>query len=110
VAELYDLEVPAEDRGRSVADFFEAHIRGRPQPGHRLPLGRATLVVRAVDEGRVVRAGLQLEELLDTLVASALSQSAFQPTSKALRRWIERLRRGQRRMKRRPGRTKSDAA
>ncbi|MFW6077819.1 MAG: potassium/proton antiporter [Hyphomicrobiales bacterium] len=92
VAELYDLEVPAEDRDKSVAEFFGAHIRGRPQPGHRLPLGRATLVARQVDDHQVVRAGLQLEELLDTLVASALSQPALRPTSQALQRWLERLR------------------
>jgi hypothetical protein len=50
-------------------------------------------VVRAVDDGRVVRAGLQLEELLDTLVQSALSQPALRPTSQAVQRWIDRLRR-----------------
>jgi hypothetical protein len=82
VAGLYDLEIPAEDRDKSVAEFFEAHIRGRPQPGHRLPLGRATLVARHVDDHQVVRAGLQLEELLDTLVTSALAQPALRPTSR----------------------------
>lgn len=92
VAKLYDLEPPAEDRDKTVEEFFESHIRGRPQPGHRLTLGRATLVARAVDDGRVVRAGLQLEELLDTLMAGALAQSAFKPTSQTLQRWLDRLR------------------
>jgi potassium/hydrogen antiporter len=93
IAELYDLEVPAEDRDKSVAAYFEAHIRGRPQPGHRLPLGRATLVARHVDDHQVVRAGLQLEELLDTLVTSAMAQPALRPTSEAVQRWLARLRR-----------------
>jgi cell volume regulation protein A len=93
VAHLYDLEIPPEDQDKTVAAFFEAHIRGRPQPGHRLPLGRATLVARAVDDGQVVRAGLQLEELFDTLVASALAQPALRPTSQAVQRWLDRLRR-----------------
>jgi cell volume regulation protein A len=93
VAQLYDLEVPAEDRDKTVAEFFEAHIRGRPQPGHRLPFGRATLVARAVDDGQVMRAGLQLEELFDTLVASALAQPArFRPMPQAVKRWLDRLR------------------
>jgi potassium/hydrogen antiporter len=93
VAGLYELEIPAEDRDKSVAEYFEAHIRGRPQPGHRLPLGRATLVARHVDDHQVVRAGLQLEELLDTLVTSALAQPALRPTSEAVQRWLARLRR-----------------
>ena len=96
IAQLYDLDLPLEDRDRTVAELFEAHIRGRPQPGHRLPLGRATLVARAVDDGQVTRAGLQLEELLDTLVASALSQPGLKPTSQVLQRWLDQVRRRRR--------------
>ncbi|MGE0210589.1 MAG: potassium/proton antiporter [Parvibaculaceae bacterium] len=76
VAQLYELDVPLEEAGKTVAQFLESHIKGRPQPGNRLPLGRATLVVRGVEEGHVLRAGLQLEELIDTPIAQALARRA----------------------------------
>ena len=76
VAQLYELETPPDEAHKTVAQFFESHIKGRPQPGNRLPLGRATLVVRGVEEGHVARAGLQLEELVDTPIAQALARRA----------------------------------
>lgn len=94
IAPLYELDLPAEDKDKTVADYFAAHIKGRPQPGHRLPLGRATLVVRAVEGERVVRAGLQLEELIDTLIASAVAQPArMKPLPASMQRllnWLSR--------------------
>ena len=71
---LYDLELSDEDRDLTVADFFARHFRAPPQPGARLPVGVATLHVRAVEDGKVTRAGLQLGELVDALVASALAR------------------------------------
>jgi potassium/hydrogen antiporter len=47
IAELYNLDIAPENQDKTVESFFEAYIRGRPQPGHRLPLGRATLVARS---------------------------------------------------------------
>jgi potassium/hydrogen antiporter len=92
IAQLYNLDIAPENQDKTVEVFFEAYIRGRPQPGHRLPLGRATLVARSVEDGRVVRAGLQLEELLDTLVASALAQPArLKLMPQALPRWVKWL-------------------
>jgi potassium/hydrogen antiporter len=91
VAELYDLEVPPKTGTSRWRSFFEAYISaaGRsPAIGCRSAAPR--LVARSVEDGRVVRAGLQLEELLDTLVASALAQPAFGPTSQALQRWLDR--------------------
>lgn len=76
VARLYELEVPEEEAGKTVAQFFESHIKGRPQPGTRLPLGRATLVVRDAEDGHVARAGLLLEELVDMPIARALARRA----------------------------------
>lgn len=73
VASLYDLEIPSEDARRTVAEYFQSHLRGRVQPGNRLPLGRAVLVVRAVEDDKVDRAGLQLEEMVDAFVAKALA-------------------------------------
>ncbi|MEX2630457.1 MAG: potassium/proton antiporter [Tistlia sp.] len=72
VAELYELDLGEADRGLSVADGFAAHLKAPLQPGARLRIGRATLVARVVEDGRVLRAGLQLDELVEAIVASAL--------------------------------------
>jgi cell volume regulation protein A len=71
ISALYDLELPPEERELTVADYFARHLRTPPQPGSRVPIGGATLVARSVEEGRVARAGLQIAELMDALVASA---------------------------------------
>ena len=62
LAELYGLEVPAEERDRTVADFFASRFESRPELGDVAEFGPATLIVRGVDEGRVIRAGLRLED------------------------------------------------
>ncbi|MFJ5486266.1 potassium/proton antiporter [Hansschlegelia beijingensis] len=62
LAELYGLEVPPEERDRTVADFFASRFESRPELGDVAEFGPATLIVRGVDEGRVIRAGLRLED------------------------------------------------
>lgn len=85
VAQLYELELAEADRGLTVAGFFEAHLKGPPQPGARLRLGEATLVARAVQDGRVSRAGLQLDELVEAIVASALAHPSLRERLARLR-------------------------
>ncbi|MGA0531338.1 potassium/proton antiporter [Hansschlegelia sp. KR7-227] len=62
LAELYGLHVAAEERGLTVADIFANRYENEPAVGDALEFGPATLVVRGVDEGRVVRAALRLED------------------------------------------------
>jgi cell volume regulation protein A len=74
IANLYDLELAEEDREATVADYFARHLAAPPQPGSRVPIGNAMLIVRLVEDGRVVRAGLQLREIVEALVAAALAR------------------------------------
>lgn len=88
VAAFYDFELAGEDRDGTVADYFANHLNVAPQRGHRLPLGEAMLIVREVENARVTRAGLQLETLVDALLASTnRSRAGLDGPS----RWEERL-------------------
>lgn len=91
IAHLYDLDLPPQHKDKTVADYFEAQIKGRPQPGHRVLLGRATLVARLVEEGRVARAGLQLEEVFDSLVAAIARPARLQTLPPPLTRLLDWL-------------------
>lgn len=71
VCKLYDLPVLDENAGLTVADFIASRRKGAIVPGARVPLRGATLFVREVQEGRVTEAGLQLDELMATLMATA---------------------------------------
>ncbi len=67
---IYELGADEEDRGRTVDAFFGARLKAPPVPGQRQDLGKGTLVVRAVENGIVVRAGLLLEELVDDMIVA----------------------------------------
>lgn len=87
VAELYELTLAEADRELTIAGCFEAHFKAPPQPGARLHLGGATLVARSVEDGRVVRAGLQLDDMIEAMVASALARPSIKDRVNGLRRW-----------------------
>ncbi len=63
VAELYSLDLAEEERELTVAQYAARRSEGPPQIGDRIPIGAGVLVVRALDGGMVVRAGLQLESI-----------------------------------------------
>jgi potassium/hydrogen antiporter len=60
LSDLYGLEVEDELRDRTVAEHFATEMDDEPVPGDRLSLGPAMLVVRAMKEGRVSEAELEL--------------------------------------------------
>lgn len=68
---LYELGIAKDLHGVSVSAFFADHFNDHPQPGHRLSAGSGVLVVRAIKNGVVTRAGLQLHELIESLVTAA---------------------------------------
>ena len=59
---MYGLEVEAEETVFTVAQVFAARFENEPAVGDTLEFGAATLIARAVDEGKVVRAGLRIED------------------------------------------------
>jgi cell volume regulation protein A len=58
VAELYEFPVPPGLRRLTVGRFLRLGLRRRPRPGDRLRVGNVDLIVRAVEEGRIVKVGL----------------------------------------------------
>jgi cell volume regulation protein A len=89
LAELYDVTVDPADSDRTVTELFADRFEGQPQVGDRLPFGDATLVARVVDEERVERAGLLLEELSGSVVAASLLRHR---AGRALLRLMRRVR------------------
>jgi cell volume regulation protein A len=76
---LYDIGIPSHAAPYTVSEYFTAHFKDHPHLGSRLAVGSGVLVVRAVKDGVVTRAGLQLEELIDSLVAAAAPPSFVLP-------------------------------
>ncbi|MGE5537206.1 MAG: potassium/proton antiporter [Gemmatimonas sp.] len=58
VAELYEFPVPPGLRRLTVGRFLRLGLRRQPRPGDRLRVGSVDLIVRAVDEGRILKVGL----------------------------------------------------
>jgi cell volume regulation protein A len=58
IADLYEFPVPDGLRHLSVGRFMRLALGGKPRPGSRLHVGEIDLTVRAVDEGRIVKIGL----------------------------------------------------
>ncbi|MEX0827652.1 MAG: transporter associated domain-containing protein [Haliea sp.] len=93
IADLYNLEISQEHTGLTVASFFELNLKNPPQPGSRLKIGNAVLVVRTVENGRVERAGLQLDELIDMIIDDLSERSVRFRVTEAMRRLSNTLRR-----------------
>ncbi len=60
LSDLYGLDVDAELRDRTVAEHFDTEMDDDPAPGDKLSLGPAMLVVRVVQDARVIEAELEL--------------------------------------------------
>lgn len=66
VAAFYGLEVPPALSGLSVSDAFSARHGEKLRTGSRIDLGAfAAVVARAVEDHRVIRAGLRIEDVVD---------------------------------------------
>ena len=86
--ELYGMEIHEADSHRTIAEMFADRFEGQPQPGDRLPLGEAMLIVRELDEDRVVRVGLTLEGLAGSMVGAALAR---RPLGRRVLRYLSRF-------------------
>ncbi|WP_158601728.1 potassium/proton antiporter [Solilutibacter pythonis] len=69
LAQFYGLRVPKRFAGRSAAQLFDERFDEAPQIGDRLNLGPATLIVRALEDGRVTQVGLELVSLGERLIS-----------------------------------------
>ncbi|MFC3693849.1 potassium/proton antiporter [Chenggangzhangella methanolivorans] len=91
LVELYGLGVDAEEAGLTVAEVFSARFENEPAVGDLLELGPATLIVRAVDEGRVTRAGLRIEDEGPDQPMTSLAPAAETPAKAGPAATIQRL-------------------
>jgi cell volume regulation protein A len=72
VAELYGLDLEEEERGLTIAELFGLRLDERPDMGDHVLLGtRALLIVRKVENDRVIRAGLQIDEIITSMLVVA---------------------------------------
>jgi cell volume regulation protein A len=62
LAEIYGVTVPAEDSGRTLADYFDVHLDHVPQPGDKLALGEIWVVAHSIGGGRVHVVALRLDD------------------------------------------------
>jgi cell volume regulation protein A len=63
LAGLYNLEIDLQQHDTTIADLFTQQCGEGIEEGERVPLDAVTLVARKVEGGRVVQAGVQLDEL-----------------------------------------------
>lgn len=62
LGEIYGVDVPAEERGIALSDYFADNLGHPPEVGDALPLGSIKLIVYKVTEGVVTAVGLSLAE------------------------------------------------
>jgi cell volume regulation protein A len=81
--DLYGVDFPESDRALTIADLFAKRFEDRPEVGDRIAIGE-NLIISALemDEERVVRAGLMIEDH----AAPGAPVQAGQPKS-----WLRRL-------------------
>ncbi|WP_075215897.1 potassium/proton antiporter [Mongoliimonas terrestris] len=81
---FYDLSVPPDIAGLSVADAFAARFGAKVRPGVRLDLGGfASITARDVADGVVTRARLRFDEVVD--VGSLRNTAAIEATTRPAR-------------------------
>lgn len=94
LAELYGLNVDPAEIGRTVTEIFDARFEHEPTVGDTLEFGPATLIVRGVDDGRVTRAGLRLEdegEAIDVVGTPLVAEADHAEGRAAQKSRVERL-------------------
>ncbi|WP_442504206.1 potassium/proton antiporter [Marinivivus vitaminiproducens] len=70
--DLYGLPLPDDKQDATIAQLFAEHFNDQPEPGDRLRLETATLIVQKVEEQQVLVAALLLDDLAGSIVHRAL--------------------------------------
>ncbi len=68
LAAFYGLSIPARFARATAAQLFDERFDAQAQVGDRLALGRAMLVVRSLEDERVVRVGLKFPGIGEQLI------------------------------------------
>lgn len=90
IAAFYDIEPPKGLAPLTVAEAFAARHGDKVRVGSRIDLGSfASIVVRAVEDHRVTRAGLRIEDVVDLAVPPAPERRRTGgPLRAAVRRFV----------------------
>lgn len=87
LATFYEMQVPPNLAGLTVAEAFAARHGSRLRAGNRLTLANyAELMARVVEDGQVVKASLRLEDVVDLSM-----RSPQLPPPKLVRRLYDKL-------------------
>jgi potassium/hydrogen antiporter len=62
VADVYGLPIGEPHRTETLDGYMRTVFHGRPVVGDRVRLGKAELVVRQIDDGRIIRVGLRIRQ------------------------------------------------
>jgi cell volume regulation protein A len=62
LGEIYGVDIPTEERGIALSDYFADNLGHPPEVGDVLPLGPIRLIANKVTEGVVTVVGLRLAE------------------------------------------------
>lgn len=65
VADLYGIDIDAQERPQTIAELFAERLDGAPQEGDRIDFGQALLIAHDVRDDKVRLAGLLLEATPD---------------------------------------------
>jgi cell volume regulation protein A len=60
LAQNIGLSVPAEQADKTLAEYIRDQLHTTPVVGDRVAMGKAEIVVKAVDDGQVTRVGLKI--------------------------------------------------
>jgi cell volume regulation protein A len=60
LAQNIGLSVPAEQADKILAEYIRDQLHTTPVVGDRVAMGKAEIVVKAVDDGHVTRVGLKI--------------------------------------------------
>jgi cell volume regulation protein A len=60
LAQNIGLSVPAEQADKTLAEYIRDQLHTTPVVGDRVAMGKAEIVVKAVDDGQVTRVGLRI--------------------------------------------------
>jgi potassium/hydrogen antiporter len=83
VAAFYELEVPPAYTGLSVAEAFHVRHGDKLRPGNRLTLGSfVEFVARTVEDGRLVKASLRIDDIVETNLQAKDDTPSLSPLSR----------------------------
>ncbi len=84
LAEIYGVEIPAEERGITLSDYFADNLGHPPEIGDALPVGPIMLIANKVTDGVVTVVGLRLADTEEEAIPASFTRRLRNVISRAL--------------------------